>query len=125
MPFQNWLFIGSMIIGMPGLFSVNQSEQVSPQQISLFVNPIIEKKQTKNTSPLYLDKKDPIFIAINNRAVIDLKQLIKKSDTESPENKLMADKMKAWPQEKKNQLEAFAKKSIEDYIAQDILILIW
>ena len=118
MPFQNWLFIAAMIIGMPELFSVNQPEQVSPQQMVLFVNPIIEKMQTKNTSPLYLDKKDPIFIAINNRAVIDLKQSIKGSDTESPENKLMAAKMTAWPQEKKNQLEALAKKSIEDYIAQ-------
>ena len=71
--------------------------------------------QTKNLAPVYLDKRDPIFISIKARAVADLKQ---RTDTASAENKLIADKLRTLTVEKQTQLEAILVKSFTDYTSQ-------
>jgi len=75
----------------------------------------INNIQTKNVAPVYLNKNDPIFITIKERAVTDLKQ---RSDPESTENKLIATKIETLTKEKQTQLEALFVKSINDYTAQ-------
>jgi hypothetical protein len=74
--------------------------------------------QTKNVDPVYLDKKDPIFISIKGRAITDLKESTKRADPESPENKLRAEQVKELSQEKQDQLNALFVKSIYDYAYQ-------
>ena len=76
--------------------------------------------QTKNAAPVYLDKNDPIVISIKGRAVTDLRQSTRYMDPESPESKLIETQVKAWSEEKKNQLKALGGQSIEDYTAQTL-----
>lgn len=76
--------------------------------------------QTKNAAPIYLDKNDPIVISIKGRAVTDLRQSTRYMDPESPESKLIETQVKAWSEEKKNQLQALGLPSIEDYTAQTL-----
>lgn len=74
--------------------------------------------QPKHAAPGYLDKNDPIVIAVNGRAVADLKQSIKRGDPESPENREVASQMEGWSQEQRDQFVALFEKSINDYTAQ-------
>jgi|SRR3989339_1446944 len=74
--------------------------------------------KTKNAASVYIDKNDPIFISIINRAVDDLKQSVERADPESTENKLIAAQMKTWTREKLNKLQTLFEKSINDYTAQ-------
>jgi hypothetical protein len=67
---------------------------------------------------VYLDKNDPIAIAIKERALGDVKLSVSKSDPDSPENKSIAAKVAAWPQEKQDQLMKVYEKSIHDYPVQ-------
>lgn len=76
--------------------------------------------QTKNVTPVYLDKNDPTVISIKGRAVTDLRQSTRYMDPESPESKLIETQVKAWPEEKKNQLQALGGQSIKDYTAQTL-----
>lgn len=75
-------------------------------------------KQIKNAVPHYLDKNDPIVIAIKKRTVADLQQFAKMLDPESQENKLVGEKIKNWTEEKKNQLQDIGAKSLSDYTDQ-------
>ena len=76
--------------------------------------------QTKNATPVYLDKNDPIVKSIKGRAVTDLRQSTRFMDPESPESKLIKTQMNALSEEKKNQLQALGGQSIEDYTAQTL-----
>lgn len=76
----------------------------------------VKPQSTKNTVPGYLDKHDPIFIVIKSRAVIDLKESVKRSDPESAENKSIA--TQTWPEDRKTKLQTIFAKSISDYTAQ-------
>ncbi|MCX6175579.1 MAG: hypothetical protein NTZ27_12570 [Ignavibacteriales bacterium] len=78
----------------------------------------INNIKTKNVASVYLDKNDPKFISIKDRAVTDLKQSIKRADPESPENKLIAAQIKTWTSEKQNKLPVLFEKSIKEYTAQ-------
>jgi len=75
----------------------------------------INNIQTKNVSPVYLNKNDPIFIKIKGRTLTDLKQ---RTDTASTENKLIAAKMETLTKEEQTQLETLFVKSINDYTSQ-------
>jgi hypothetical protein len=70
------------------------------------------------SQPVFLAKNDPIFIAIKGRAVSDLRQSAERTNPESEENKSVSEKIKTWPKEKQDQLQAFAEKSIKNYIDQ-------
>lgn len=72
----------------------------------------------KNVASVYLEKNDPIFKSIKDRAVTDLKQSSERSDPESSENKLIAAQIKTWSETKRNKLQALGEKSINDYTAQ-------
>lgn len=74
--------------------------------------------QTKNISPGYLDKNDPVFIAIKSRAANDLKMAAERANPESAENKSMMEKIKTWNEKKINQLQQLSQKSLYDYNAQ-------
>lgn len=76
--------------------------------------------QTKNAAPVYLDKNDPIAKSIKGRAITDLRQSTRYMDPESPESKLIQTRMKAWSEEKKNQLQALGLPSIQDYTTQTL-----
>jgi len=78
----------------------------------------INNIKTKKTATAYLEKNDPIFKSIKDRAVTDLKQSSERSDPESNENKLIATQIKTWTKEKQNKLQALGEKSINDYTAQ-------
>jgi len=114
---QNLPFICVALICMSCFSSVKKPKQASSGEIKNIGDTISNHMQTKNATPGYPDKNDPICITITGRAITDLKQSIKRSDPKLPENKLMATKMKAWPKAKQDQLQALAKKSIGDYIA--------
>jgi len=75
----------------------------------------ISNIQLDNTTPVYLDKSDPIFISINARTVADLKQ---RTDTASAENKLIAVKLRTLTEEKQTQLEAIFAQAIINYTSQ-------
>ncbi len=75
-------------------------------------------QQTKNTSLRYLDKNDPICLAIKGRAVNDLKKSARYVDPESSESERITTQVNAWPEEKKHQMQALGGKSIEDYAAK-------
>ncbi|MFA5805870.1 MAG: hypothetical protein WC879_14630 [Melioribacteraceae bacterium] len=75
----------------------------------------ISNIQIDNTTPVYLDKSDPIFISIKARTVADLKQ---RTDTASAENKLIVAKLRTLTEEKQIQLEAILVKSFTDYTSQ-------
>ena len=77
----------------------------------------INNIKTKKTATIYLEKNDPIFKSIKDRAVTDLKQSAERSDPESTENKLTAKQIETWTEEKQNQLQALGEKSIYDYAA--------
>lgn len=68
--------------------------------------------QTRDVSPVYLDKNDPLFVAIKGRVIADLKQ---KTDTASVETKLIAARINALTKEKQTELETIFVKSINDY----------
>ncbi|MHB8581315.1 MAG: hypothetical protein ACYDA4_15840 [Ignavibacteriaceae bacterium] len=74
--------------------------------------------KTKKTATAYLEKNDPIFITIKDRAVTDLKQSSVRSDPESNEDKLIATQIKTWTKEKQNKLQALVEQSINDYTAK-------
>lgn len=69
----------------------------------------------KNSANVYLDKKNPIFISINDRAFTDLIDLVKEFDPESEKNKLIAIQTNTWTEEKRNECQALGAKSINDY----------
>jgi hypothetical protein len=66
----------------------------------------------KKVDPFYIDKNDPVFLTIKGRAITDLK---KSADPESPENILMAERIKTWSEEKQSQLETLFVTTINDY----------
>ncbi|MFH0989282.1 MAG: hypothetical protein V1799_04610 [bacterium] len=79
-----------------------------------------QRLQTKNVAPSYLDNNDPIVISIKGRAVTDLRRSTSYMDSESPESKLIETQVKAWSEEKKNQLQALGGQSIQAYTAQTL-----
>jgi hypothetical protein len=95
--------------------SVQEKKPGSSIRTSGAVDTTIDNIQTKNATPVYLDKNDPIFITIKSRTITDLKQ---SSDPESAHNKFIATKIETLTKEKQDQLEALFKKSITDYTAQ-------
>ncbi|MCX6285210.1 MAG: hypothetical protein NTW31_13365 [Bacteroidetes bacterium] len=95
-------------------FAFGKESQVVTKEVS----PGLPEKVSPASPIVYLDKNDPIAIAIKERALSDIKQSVSKSDPESPENKLIAAKVAAWPQEKQDQLMKVYEKSIHDYPAQ-------
>lgn len=113
-----------------GVSSIHKKSSTTSLQRAEAVNTTTNDIQTKYVAGAYLKKDDPIFISINSRAVTDLKQSIKRSKPESPENKLNAPKVKAWPPEKQNQLQALLEKTIDDYTTQahldsETFLLVW
>lgn len=80
-------------------------------------NKIIKKAQTG-----VLQQKDSIAILIKNRAIDDLIHLVETSDPSTPENKLMAAKIKEWPKEKQEQFMQFFQTSINDYVSKVKLV---
>ncbi len=95
------------------IFGMNGFSQTSYKGISMNNN-----IQTKNISPGYLDKNNPVFISIKSRAAQDLKQASEKADMESSENKLLKSKIKTWPEKKRKQFQSLFEKSINDYTSQ-------
>jgi hypothetical protein len=75
-------------------------------------------KTTKNTAPVYLDKNDPIFKSIKNRAVTDLQTSAARSAPDSPGNNLLATKIKTWSEADRKKLQAFGEAAITDYATQ-------
>lgn len=78
----------------------------------------ILNNQTKNGTPVYLGKNDPIFLLIKGRAITDLAMSAKRADPASEENKLKKAKMESWPEEKQNQYNDIFLKSLRDYTDQ-------
>jgi hypothetical protein len=74
-------------------------------------------KQT-NETPVYLDKNDSLFITIKDRAITDLKEWIRKMDPNSPEGKLMGEKVQALSKEKQGEMNELAQRSIGEYTTQ-------
>jgi hypothetical protein len=95
-----------------------EDKKDTPAQISGTVDATFNTSQTEYPAPVYLDKNDPVAIAIKGRAVTDLKQSINKSNPESPENKSIVTQINTWTEEKQNQLQALIEKSINDYTVQ-------
>ncbi|MDQ7817203.1 MAG: hypothetical protein RDU14_09310 [Melioribacteraceae bacterium] len=75
-------------------------------------------KTTKNTTTVYLDKKDPKFISIKSRVFSDLSELTKNFDPESEKNKLIAIQTKTWTEEKRSECQALGAESINNYAEQ-------
>lgn len=71
-------------------------------------------KTTKKAATVYLDKSDPKFVSIKNRAFSDLYEIAKELDPESEKNKLFA----KWTEEKRNECQALGAESINDYAEQ-------
>lgn len=67
-----------------------------------------------NVATVYLDKKDPKFISIKNRAISDLVTIVKEFDPESEKNKLFA----TWTEEMRSESQALGTESINDYAEQ-------
>ena len=79
---------------------------------------ILDNNQTKKQAPVYLGKKDPLFLAIKGRAITDLVMSVKKADPAYEENKLKMAKMKLWPVEKQDQYNDIFLQSLRDYTDQ-------
>lgn len=71
-------------------------------------------QSNKDVATVYLDKKDPKFISIKNRAISDLDTIVKFFDPESEKNKLFA----TWTDEMRNESQALGAESINDYAEQ-------
>lgn len=71
-------------------------------------------KTTKKAETVYLDKNDPKFISIKDRAFSDLYEIAKELDPQSEKNKLFA----TWTEEKRNESQALGTESIYDYAEQ-------
>ncbi|MCX6286639.1 MAG: hypothetical protein NTY96_05950 [Bacteroidetes bacterium] len=95
-------------------FAFGNEDQTAPKEAS----PAWPEKISPATPIVYLENNDPIAIAIKGRALTDLKQSVNKADPESPENKLIAAQVAAWPLDKQNQLHEAFEKSINDYPVQ-------
>jgi hypothetical protein len=102
--FQQIFIVISAFFVLSGGYSFSQSNETGKAM-----------KTTKHAATIYLDKNDPIFKSIKDRSVTDLKQSAEKSDPESTENKLITTKVKTWPEDKRNKLQALGEKSINDY----------
>lgn len=76
--------------------------------------------QTKNSTPVYLDKNDPIAKSIKDRAISDLRRSTRYMDPESPESKLVETQGNALSEEKKNQLQELSGQIIENYTIQTL-----
>lgn len=98
-------------------YGYSQSQQTEQTMNKMDTN-ISQEEVSLTTRVVYLDTNDPISMAIKGKALTDLKQSINRSDLESPENKLIAVQIEAWPQEKLNQLQELFAKSIHDYLVQ-------
>lgn len=98
--------------------SAKKQKIASPKQTPMAMDTPVNRNQTKNMQPTYLDSNDAILLSIKSRVIGDLKQSIQRSGTELPENAVMAAKVNAWPQKKKKQLQDLFIKSIEDYAVQ-------
>ena len=75
-------------------------------------------KTTKKATTVFLDKKDPKFISIKDRAFSDLDEIVKSFDPESEKNKLIAVQTQTWTEEKRNECQALGEQSINDYAEQ-------
>ncbi len=73
---------------------------------------------TKKAVPAYLNKNNPVFMAIKDRVITDLKESARKADPESVGNKALEAQVKTWPQDRINDLQDLFAKSIDDYTAQ-------
>jgi hypothetical protein len=73
-------------------------------------------QQGKKKQPMYLDKKDSIFIVVKSHAISDLQMSAKRADTASAENKLRAEEMKLWDEEKLNSYYRLFETSVHDYL---------
>lgn len=81
-------------------------------------NNLIASNTASITKVGYLDKTDPTYQIIANRVIGDFQESVRKSNPGSPENKLISEKVAAWPQDKRDQLQAIGEKSLNDYAAQ-------
>ena len=73
-----------------------------------------------NVAPVYLDKNDSLLIVIKNRVITDLKEWISKSSPNSPEGKLMGEKVKTLSQAKQAEMGELFQKSICDYTQETL-----
>lgn len=76
--------------------------------------------QPTNSTPVYLDKNDPIVIFIKGRVVTDLRQSARYMDPESAERKIVETQEKELSEEKRNQLQELSGQIIADYMAQTL-----
>ena len=85
--------------------------------------PSADTKVAKNTTIKKhgtggIQKNDSITILIKNRAIDDLIHLVEISNPSTPDNKLMTEKMKGWPEEKQERFIQFFQTSINNYISK-------
>ena len=73
---------------------------------------------TTNPTTGYLDKNDSLFIKIQERALTDLKDWMRKNFKDSPETILMKEKIETLSKEKKSKIDEIVKKTFRDYTTQ-------
>jgi hypothetical protein len=73
-------------------------------------------QQAKKKQPVYLAKTDSLFIAVKNRVITDLQTSAKRTDTASAENKIRAEEMKSWDEEKQAKYYRLFQTSVYDYL---------
>lgn len=74
-------------------------------------------QQRKGKQPVYLDNKDSLFIVIKSRVITDLQTSAKRADPSSVENKVRAEEIKLWSEEKRNKYYSLFETSIQNYLS--------
>lgn len=98
----------------PFSFAIEQKEKPAPKPLlegidaarfsaAMFFQ--TQLLQPTNSTPVYLDKNDPIVLSIKGRAVTDLRQSARFMDPESAESKLVETQAEALSEDKKNRSE--------------------
>jgi hypothetical protein len=72
--------------------------------------------QVKKKGPVYLDKKDSVFVFIRRHVLTDLQTCARRAAPNSPESKARAEEMKSWSDEKRNNYEQLFETSVRAYL---------
>jgi hypothetical protein len=73
-------------------------------------------RQPKKNQSVYLGKTDPLFIDVKSHSITDLQTSAKRADPTSVENKVRAEEMKSWNEEKLNSYYRLFETSVHDYL---------
>lgn len=78
----------------------------------------VRNSQVRKKLPVYLGKKDPIFLALKARAWTDLKMATERGNPATEENQKKKATMNLWPQEKQDSCNDFFLESLREYTEQ-------